>query len=108
MIGDGWSWPRRPAPAARAVPLPVGIAAYGYNSIGSEPYSPDDEELDRLPTLVEIYEDEHYPMEKPDPASALKFLLDQQMVSPQRMLALPGDLSNRDAIIAGEQPIPRV
>ena len=45
-------------------------------------------------------------MEKPDPASALKFLLDQQMVSRQRTLALAGDRANRDAIIAGEQPIP--
>ena len=29
--------------------------------LDSEPYSPEDEELDRITTLVEIYEDEHYP-----------------------------------------------
>ena len=45
--------------------------------LGAEPYSPKDEELDRLSTLVEIYEAEHYPMEDPD--SLVKFLRQPRM-----------------------------
>lgn len=74
--------------------------------LGADPYSAEDEELDRLSTLVEIYEAKHYPMEKPEPASALEFLLDQEMVSRERMLALAGDGANLDAILAGDEPIP--
>ncbi len=74
--------------------------------LGAEPYSPEDEELDRVTTLVEIYEAEHYPMEKPEPAPALEFLLDQKMVSRERMIALAGDGADLDAILAGEAPIP--
>ena len=74
--------------------------------LGCEPYSPEDEELDRISDLVIQYEDEHYPMEEPDPASALEFLLDQRMVSREQMVALAGDGTNLDAILAGEAPIP--
>ena len=74
--------------------------------LGAEPYSPEDEELDRVTTLVEIYEAEHYPMEKPEPAPALEFLLDQKMVSRERMMALAGGGADLDAILAGEAPIP--
>ena len=49
--------------------------------LGAEPYSPEDEELDRLSTMVEGYEAEHYPMEEPEPAAMLEFLLDQQMAT---------------------------
>ncbi len=61
--------------------------------LDSEPYSPEDEELDRITTLVEIYEDEHYPMGEPDPVSMIGFMLDQQMVTreqlPPRPAAMP-------------------
>ena len=74
--------------------------------LGAEPYSPEDEELDRITTLVEIYEAEHYPMENPEPAPALEFLLDQKMVSREQMVALAGDGADLDAILVGEAPIP--
>ena len=74
--------------------------------LGAEPYGPEDEELDRITTLVEIYEDEHYPMEKPEPAPVLEFLLDQKMVSRERMIALAGDGADFDAILAGDAPTP--
>ena len=58
--------------------------------LGAEPYSAEDEELDRISTLVEIYEAEHYPMEDPYPSSFIEFLIDQQMVSRENMEALAG------------------
>jgi HTH-type transcriptional regulator/antitoxin HigA len=35
------------------------------------PGSEDDHELDILSTLVEVYEDEHYPILPPDPVDAI-------------------------------------
>ena len=73
--------------------------------LGAEPYSPEDEELDRLSTLVEIYEAEHYPMEDPDPDSLLEFLLDQQIVSREQLIPLAGESDSLDAMLAGQTAI---
>ena len=73
--------------------------------LGAEPYSPEDEELDRLSTLVEIYEAERYPMEDPDPDSLLEFLLDQQIVSREQLLPLAGGSDSLDAMLAGRKEI---
>ena len=68
--------------------------------------SPEGEELDRVTTLVEIYEDEHYPMGEPDPVSMIEFMLDQQMVTREQLLPLAGSDASLDAILAGQEPIP--
>lgn len=73
--------------------------------LGSEPYSPDDEELDRISVLVEHYEAEHYPIEEPDPASLIEFLLDQKIVSRQELLPLAGGNTQLDAMMAGRLAI---
>ena len=73
--------------------------------LGAEPYSTEDEELDRISTLVEIYEAEHYPMEDPDPSSFIEFLIDQQMVSRERMEALAGGSDRLDAMMAGQMAV---
>ena len=73
--------------------------------LGAEPYSAEDEELDRISTLVEIYEAEHYPMDDPDPDSLLEFVLDQQMVSRERMEALAGGSDRLDAMMAEQMAI---
>ena len=36
------------------------------------------DELDVLTTLIEAYEDKHYPMDLPDPIEAIKFRMEQQ------------------------------
>ena len=68
--------------------------------------SPEGEELDRITTLVEIYEDEHYPMGEPDPVSIIEFLLDQEIVTREQLLPLAGSDASLDAILAGQEPIP--
>ena len=76
-----------------------------FELLGAEPYSPEDEALDRLSTLVEIYEAEHYPMEDPDPDSLLEFLLDQQIVSREQLIPLAGGNDSLDAMLAGQTAI---
>ena len=74
--------------------------------LDAESDSPEGEDLDRISTLVELYEDEHYPMGEPDPVSMIGFMLDQQMVTHEQLLPLAGSDASLDAILAGQQPIP--
>ena len=39
--------------------------------------TPEADELELLATLVEMYENDHYPMDLPDPVDALKFRMEQ-------------------------------
>lgn len=73
--------------------------------LGAEPYSPEDEELDRISTLVERYEEEHYPMDNPDPHSMLEFMLDQEMTAREQLIPLAGDEASLDAMLAGKRAI---
>ena len=63
------------------------------------------DELDRITDLVIRYEDEHYPMEDPDPDSLLEFLLDQQIVSREQLIPLVGGSDSVDAMLAGQTAI---
>jgi HTH-type transcriptional regulator / antitoxin HigA len=45
---------------------------------GAKSGTRDGDRLDVLATLVEAYEEEHYPIDPPDPIEAIKFRMDQQ------------------------------
>lgn len=45
---------------------------------GSPSGTPDDDRLDSLATLIDGYENEHFPMDAPDPVEAIKFRIEQQ------------------------------
>ena len=45
---------------------------------GARSGTPAGDRLDILATLIEVYEDEHYPMDPPDPIDAIKFRMEQQ------------------------------
>ena len=51
------------------------------------------DELELLSTLVEIYEDKHFPISMPDPINAIKFRMEQLGLSPS--LSLPSGLKGR-------------
>ncbi|MEH2489545.1 helix-turn-helix domain-containing protein [Bradyrhizobium sp. AZCC 2230] len=40
--------------------------------------TPEGDRLDVLATLIDAYENEHYPMDPPDPIEAIKFRIEQQ------------------------------
>ena len=44
----------------------------------AEPDTPEGDELEILITLVNAFEDEHYPIEAPDPIEAINFRMEQQ------------------------------
>jgi HTH-type transcriptional regulator / antitoxin HigA len=47
----------------------------------AKPNTPDGDALDVLATLVEKWEEEHYPIEAPDPVAALEFVMEQRGLS---------------------------
>ena len=47
--------------------------------------TPEGDLLDVLVTLVEAYEAKHYPVDFPDPISAIKFYMEQNGLSPKDM-----------------------
>ena len=46
--------------------------------MSAEPNTPEGDELDVLATLVDAYESEHFPMDAPDPITAIEFLMEQK------------------------------
>ena len=45
---------------------------------GAPAGTPEGDRLDILATLVDVYENEHYPMDPPDPIEAIVFRMEQQ------------------------------
>src|SRR3984893_8416155 len=57
--------------------------------------TPEGDRLDVLTTLVEAYEESHFPMDIPDPIDAIKFRLEQR---DQDTKALIGIIGNRPGV----------
>ena len=51
----------------------------------------DGDRLDILTTLVEAYEEAHFPMDMPDPIEAIKFRLEQQGVDKKALIGIIGN-----------------
>ena len=45
---------------------------------GARTGTPEGDRLDILATLIDVYENEHYPVDPPDPIAAIKFRMEQQ------------------------------
>lgn len=55
--------------------------------------TPDADRLDILATLVEAYEAVNWPIETPDPISAIKFRMEQQGLKPKDLVPILGQRS---------------
>lgn len=65
----------------------------------AEANSPEAEELELLATLVELYEDEHYAMDFPDPVEAIKFRMNQLGLNQQNLVPLIGSKSKVSEVL---------
>ncbi len=70
-----------------------------------EPGTPEFDELELLSTLVEIYEDEHFPIEMPDPVTAIKFRMEQLGLNQQALVPLMGSRSKVSEVLNGKRPL---
>ncbi|MGB8261142.1 MAG: transcriptional regulator [Terracidiphilus sp.] len=60
---------------------------------GAEEGSADGDRLEILATLVEAYEEAHFPMDLPDPIEAIKFRLEQQGADRSALIGILGSRS---------------
>ena len=71
----------------------------------AEEGSPEDDELDILLTLVERYEDEHYPIGPPTAIGAIEFALDQRGMTRRDLIPLIGSASKVSEVLSGKRDI---
>lgn len=71
----------------------------------AEENTPEDDRLDVLITLVEAYEEEHYPVPPPDPIEAIKFRLDQQGLTRKDLEPLIGRRGRVAEVLNRKRPL---
>ena len=67
--------------------------------------SPESDELEVLSILVKQYEQEHYPVPKPNPLEAIKFRLEQMGMSEGELSEILGHRSRKSEILSGKRKI---
>jgi HTH-type transcriptional regulator/antitoxin HigA len=67
--------------------------------------SAESDELDILATFVEGYEQEHYPMDLPDPIEAIKFRLEQNGKDSRALIGVIGQRTLVYEVMQGKRPL---
>jgi HTH-type transcriptional regulator / antitoxin HigA len=70
-----------------------------------EPESPEGEELELLSMLVEKYEQEHFPVEPPNPIEAIKFRMEQMNLKQVDIAPLLGGKTRVSEILNGKRAL---
>jgi HTH-type transcriptional regulator / antitoxin HigA len=65
----------------------------------------DGDRLDILATLVEAYEEAHFPMELPDPIEAIKFRLEQQGKDKKALIGIIGNRTRVYEVLRGDRAL---
>jgi HTH-type transcriptional regulator/antitoxin HigA len=70
-----------------------------------EPTSPEGEELELLCMLVERYEEKEFPMDLPDPISAIRFRMEQQGLKAKDLVPYIGSAPKVSEVLSGSRPL---
>ncbi len=71
----------------------------------AKPGTAEDDRLDVLATLVDAYENEHFPMDPPDPIEAIRFRLEQQGLDPSALIGVIGGRSRVYEVMNGKRAL---
>mgnify|MGYP001584897341 FL=1 len=71
----------------------------------AKPGSPKGDELDVLVTLIEAYENKHYPFPPPRPISAIKFRMEQAGLTRKDMEPYLGGRGRVSEVLNGKRPL---
>lgn len=71
----------------------------------AEPDSPEGDELAVLATLIERYEDDHFPMEAPTPLGAIQFRMEQLGLTPRDLIPHIGSRSRVSEVLNGTRSL---
>ena len=69
----------------------------------ARPGTPEGNELELLAALVELYEDEAYPIDEPDPVDAIRFRMEQQGLKPRDLVPYIGSRSKVSEVLSGHR-----
>jgi HTH-type transcriptional regulator / antitoxin HigA len=67
--------------------------------------SPEGDELDVLVTLVEAYEDRHFPIDDPDPIAAIQFRMEQMGLTRRDLEPLLGSRGRVSEVLNGRRAL---
>jgi HTH-type transcriptional regulator/antitoxin HigA len=71
--------------------------------MGAKPGSVEGDELDVLVTLVDAYEEKHFPIEAPDPVTAIQFQMEQQGLTRKDLEPMIGSRARVSEIMTGKR-----
>jgi len=69
------------------------------------PGSAQEEELELLALLVEKYEEDHFPIDTPDPVEAIKFRMEQEGLEPKDLIPYLGSQSKVSEVLNHKRPL---
>jgi len=73
--------------------------------MGAKPGSIEGDELDMLATLVAAYEEKHFPMDAPDPVTAIQFRMEQQGLTRRDLEPMIGSRARVSEVMTGKRPL---
>ena len=73
--------------------------------MGAAPDTPEGDELKVLVTLVEAYEAERWPIEAPDPVSAIEHVMDARGLRQKDLAALIGSQPHASEVLNRQRPL---
>jgi HTH-type transcriptional regulator / antitoxin HigA len=79
--------------------------SYLETLLDAEPGSLEEEELDLFSLLISNYEDEHYPIELPDPIEAIKFRMEQEGLTRKDLAPFIGSQSKVSEVLNYRRPL---
>jgi HTH-type transcriptional regulator/antitoxin HigA len=72
---------------------------------GAKENTPAGDEFEVLFTLVEAYEEKHYPIPPPHPIEAIKFRLEQKGADEKELIKILGGRSRKSEILSGRRKL---
>ena len=73
--------------------------------MNAEQGSPEGERLDILVTLLEAYEQKHFPMDLPDPVEAIKFVMNQRGLTVKDLEPMIGRPNRVYEVLSHKRPL---
>ena len=71
----------------------------------AEPDTPDGDDLEVLITLIEAFEEKHYPIDPPDPIEAIKFRMDQKGLRRVDLAPILGGKNRVSEVLQRKKPL---
>jgi HTH-type transcriptional regulator/antitoxin HigA len=67
--------------------------------------TPESDELEVLATLVELYEEKHFPIDWPNPIAAIRFRMEQSGLTPRDLIPLLGSRAKVSEVLSGKRSL---